>query len=102
MGRLQAAAPPQVRRVVWTDEAVRNLDNIAAYLNELNPWAAQRLATSLLDAADSLVEHPDRGRSVGEGRRELTVINPYIIRYRVETSTVYILRIRHGAQRPTS
>ena len=88
MGRVQAPAPTKVRQIVWTDEAVRNLDNIAAYLNELNPSAVNRLAASLLDAADSLADHAERGRSFGSGRRELTVLHPSIIRYRIEASTV--------------
>jgi len=32
------------------------------------------------------------------GLRELTIIHPYLIRYRVRNDTVLVLRIRHGAQ----
>lgn len=89
-----------MRRIVWSDEAVANLESIATYLNEFSPVAAARLAKALQRAADSLATNAERGRSVAGGRRELTVIYPYIIRYRVERSAVHILRIRHGAQRP--
>lgn len=60
--------------------------------------AAQRMAERLLAAADDLSEHAERGRPIGKGRRELAVVWPYLIRYRIDGDVVYILRIRHGAQ----
>jgi toxin ParE1/3/4 len=48
--------------------------------------------------ADSLAEFSDRGREAGEGRTEMTVVWPYVLRYRVEAETVIVLRIRHGAR----
>ena len=48
--------------------------------------------------ADSLAEFPDRGRDVGDGRREMTTVRPYVLRYRVEDERVIVLRIRHGAR----
>jgi plasmid stabilization system protein ParE len=34
--------------------------------------------------------------------RELVSVSPYIIRYQVIGDDVVILRVRHGARRPTS
>jgi len=56
------------------------------------------MAERLLAAADSLEEFAERGRPIDEGRRELTIIRPYLIRYRVAGDAVFILRIRHAAQ----
>ena len=89
-----------MRRIVWTDEAVGNLEAIATYISAFNPAAAARLAGRLIDLADSLAEYSERGRDAGNGRREMTVVWPYVLRYRVEGDTVFILRIRHGAQEP--
>ena len=89
-----------MRRVIWTDEAVANLDNIAGYIQDFSPLAAQRLAARLKNAADSLAAQSDRGRAVGKGYRELVVIYPYLIRYKVDGDVVRIMRIRHGARRP--
>ena len=44
---------------------------------------------------------PDRGRLANGGLRELTVIYPYIIRYEAHGDLVRIIRIKHGAQRPS-
>jgi plasmid stabilization system protein ParE len=54
----------------------------------------------LIEVADSLSEFSERGRDAGEGRREMTIVWPYVLRYRVERDTVFILRVRHGAQEP--
>jgi toxin ParE1/3/4 len=87
-----------LRRIEWTEDAVANLDAIADYISAFNPAAAQRLAERLIAAADSLAEFSERGRDAGEGRREMTIVWPYVLRYRVEAERVVILRIRHGAR----
>ena len=87
-----------MRRIVWTEAAVEHLEAIVTYISAFNPTAAGRLAERLIAVADSLAEFPDRGRAAGGGRREVTTVWPYVLRYRVEGETVFILRIRHGAQ----
>lgn len=87
-----------MRQIVWTDEAVGNLEAIATYISAFNPVAAERLAERLITLADSLALYSERGRDAGGGRREMTVVWPYILRYRVEGERVIILRIRHGSR----
>ncbi len=87
-----------MRRIVWTDEAVAHLEAIVAYITTFNPAAAARLGERLIALADSLSEFSERGRPVGGGNREMTVVWPYVLRYRVDGGTVIILRIRHGSQ----
>jgi addiction module RelE/StbE family toxin len=87
-----------LRRIVWTEEAVANLDAIESYVSAFNPSAAHRLAARLIEVADSLAEFPDRGRDSGGGLREMVTVWPYILRYRTEADSVVILRIRHGAR----
>lgn len=95
----QGRAPAtDLRRIVWTDEALEHLEAIVTYVSVFDLGAAGRLADRLIDLADSLADYADRGRDVGLGRREMTVVWPYIMRYRVEETTVVILRIRHGAR----
>ena len=87
-----------MRRIVWTAEAVDNLDAIVEYIEAFYPPAAERMAQRLIALADSLAEFSERGREAGDGRREMTIVPPYILRYRVEKDRVVILRIRHGAR----
>lgn len=87
-----------MRRIVWTEDAVANLEAIEAYISIFDAVAARRLAERLIEVADSLAEFSERGRDAGGGLREMTTVWPYILRYRVEPERVIILRIRHGAQ----
>lgn len=87
-----------MRRIVWTEEAISHLEAIVTYISAFNPAAAARLGERLIEVADSLAEYSERGRDVGDGRREMTTVWPYVLRYRVEAETVVILRIRHGAR----
>jgi plasmid stabilization system protein ParE len=92
-----------MRRVIWTDPAIADLDGIRTYVGQFSPLAAQRLAARLIGAANSLVDFPNRGRIALLGTRELVFVRPYLIRYRVEDpDLVFVLRVRHGAMRPDS
>ena len=87
-----------MRRIVWTDDAIEHLEAITTYIAALNPAAAVRLGDRLIAVAESLAHFSHRGRDVGGGRREMTTVWPYVLRYRVEDDAVIILRIRHGAR----
>ena len=87
-----------MREIVWTDEAIAHLEAIVAYIAAFNPAAADRLGGRLIEVANGLAEFSDRGRNAPAGTREMTIVWPYVLRYRVEAERVVILRIRHGAR----
>jgi plasmid stabilization system protein ParE len=92
-----------LNKVVWSNTALAHLRFIRAYVEQFNPRAAHELADGLIAAGDSLAAFPHRGRLVpGTDRRELVTAYPYIIRYRIASDTVRILRVRHSARRPTN
>lgn len=86
--------------IVWRARALADVARITRYIAADNPVAAARVAHSLLLAGDSLVTFPRRGRPGRQPRtRELVVMPPYIIVYRVSVSDVVtILRVWHAAQ----
>jgi addiction module RelE/StbE family toxin len=91
-----------VAQVIWTDQALADIDAIVAYVfNQSRPLAAQRLGRRLLAAGESLADHPERGRTSTRGRRELAAVPPYVLRYRIVGDVVVIGSVRHGARRPT-
>lgn len=86
--------------VIWRRRAIIDVGRIAAYISEFNPHAAARMVAKLNSAARSLASSPLRGRR-GDApeTRELSVVQPYVIVYRVtSTGDVEIVRIWHAAQ----
>jgi plasmid stabilization system protein ParE len=55
-------------KIVWTDEAIAQLEGIGAYIAIEDPSAAADLAERLIALAESLAQFPHRGR-VAEGIR---------------------------------
>lgn len=86
-------------KIVWTDQAMLDVERIASYIAQENPAAARRMARELLIAGDSLAVFPRRGRRGRVlGTRELAAVSPYVIIYSVGADAVDILRVWHGAQ----
>lgn len=87
-------------KVIWTGGALAELRGIRAYIAQFSPLAAQRMSLRLRAAGESLGEFLNRGRTISRNRRELAVVPPYLIRYRVLDDRVIILELRHGAREP--
>ena len=85
--------------VVFTRAARADLVRIRSYIGERNSAAASRIAVQIIAACDRLEHLPERGRPGRvPGTRELTIIWPYVIVYRIGPQAVEILRLWHGAQ----
>ncbi len=85
--------------VVFSPEALADLREIRTYIGDRNPAAASRIAVQLVAACDSLEHLPERGRpGLVPGTREMTIIWPYVIVYRIASEAVEVIRVWHGAQ----
>ena len=84
-----------------TRAALRDLEEIHAFIARDNPSAAQTFGQKLLDGAESLRTFPERGGLVLQrpGVR-FVVVHPYLIIYRImeQSRTVRVLRYWHGAR----
>ena len=85
--------------VLWTKNALRDLDDVTAYIAQDNPKAAEAVMRRIVETVSDLSFFPRIGR---EGRVEVTrelVIGgtPYIAVYRLR-ERIEILAIYHGAR----
>ena len=87
-------------KVIWSPLALGDVGRIYDYVAGFNPRAASDLPRQFDVAAYSLEDLPERGRPIPGRRRELLVIWPYVIRYKITGRTVEILRVRHGSRKP--
>lgn len=89
-------------KVVYTDEALQDLDAILAYLAQNYPTLANALERRLRLVMLRIGAWPQSAQEVAErpGVRVVPLVRyPYKIFYRVTTEAVEILHIRHVARR---
>jgi len=89
-----------VAQVVYTRNALANLERAFAYLAEHDPAAAADAAVAIRKAAEILSDHPLIGRRVEGEIRELVISygkTGYIALYRFlpEQGLIRVLAIRH-------
>ena len=86
-------------RLIWTEPALDDLNDIAEYIALDNPEAASTLVSDVFDSAERLESYPNSGKVVpelpGTAYREI-IVSPCRIFYRHEKSSVYILYIMRG------
>ena len=87
-------------RIVWTREALRNLDLIGDYMLDVAPASAGPLVARLVDAIEPVASFPRMGRVVPEfgveNLRELVIDNFRIV-YEIDGEAVYVLSVFHAA-----
>jgi toxin ParE1/3/4 len=89
------------RKIVWTESAWRDLEEVAAYIAKDSPHYAGAFIREVRDAARSLAYLAERGRTVPEFNdpsiREL-IVKSYRLLYQVTERVTYILGFIHGAR----
>ena len=88
-------------QIKWLRKALRNLEQIHAYISLDNPEAASSTILKIQLAVAQLVKFPYMGR-IGrvEETRELVISStPYFVVYRVKKHVVHILRVLHNARK---
>jgi plasmid stabilization system protein ParE len=93
-----------VRDVVWSNDALDDLDSTIAYIAGDNPVAAGRVLDRLEAAAEAIGRVPSgrRGRVAGTYEKSVRGL-PYIIAYAIQPrpngrERIVILRVIHGAR----
>ena len=88
-------------QVVWLKTALKNLDDIAAYIAEENLLAAGRVVEMIEAQVNQLKLQPAMGRPGRVvGTRELVISDThYLVPYRIKNNKVEILRVFHTSRR---
>lgn len=89
--------------VSWSPRAARDIEKQYNFLLTQNESVARSAAEVILEAGNSLSNHPYRGRVIEEqaGLRKLPVSfgkYGYVIHYAVIADEVVILRVYHGRE----
>lgn len=88
--------------LIWTDPALDDLDEIAAWIALDDPAAARRFMARALKAVERLRRYPDSGRQVPEAParayREV-IVGPCRIIDRREGPAILIVHVSRGERR---
>jgi plasmid stabilization system protein ParE len=89
-----------VAKVIYSDEALADLERIIEFLLESSPAAAAAALSQIRSAVTILEAHPRVGRRIDAHRRELVITYGaagYLALYRhdVPLDVVRVLRVRH-------
>ena len=88
-------------KIFWSPLAIERASEIAEYIAQDKPSAAENWIDTIFSKIDKLISSPEIGRIVPEIKnnqfRELIYGN-YRIIYRIEKNQISILTIRHGMQ----
>jgi toxin ParE1/3/4 len=88
--------------IVWSPEAMEDLSSLRAYIAEDNAATARRGVLRVLqDVERFLPDNPSIGRAGRvPGTRELVIqATPCLVPYRIQRTTIQILRVYHAARR---
>ena len=87
-------------RLVWSPEAVEDIEAIAAYIERDSPHYARVVASRLVETAESIPDFPKIGRVVpeaGDPNLRERFVYSYRLIYRLEQQRILVL-----ASRPNS
>jgi toxin ParE1/3/4 len=87
-------------KLIWTDQALSDLEEIEAYIANGNPRVASLLAKQVYRESFVLRRNPYLGR-VGQidGTRELVIQRyPYLVIYEVTSGSVRVLSVFHTSR----
>lgn len=88
-------------RLIFTPEAVRDVERLRDFLRPKDPAAAQRAARAIVQGVQALAELPLIGRPVAglsEEYRDWPIDfgdTGYVVRYRIDGEIVAIVAVRH-------
>jgi toxin ParE1/3/4 len=83
-------------RLIWTDPALQDLEQIADYIALDDPAAAKRLVRKVFSKAELLQEFPEMcpvPHDLPESRYRLLVVRPLRIFYRLEGDLVFVVYV---------
>ena len=89
-------------RLIWTEPALQDLEEIAEYIALDDISAARRLVSIVFEVMEKLEKFPNSGRRPPELKRTQyreKIVGPCRIFYRAEKESVFVLYIMRGERK---
>ena len=88
-------------RIIWSPLAIDRASEIADYIAQDKPSAAEKWIDTVFSKVEQLKSSPEIGRivpKINDSQFRKLIYGNYRIIYRIETKQISILTIRHGRQ----
>lgn len=89
------------RLVVWSPEAIEDLEAIAKYIERDSAWYAKAVVSRVVETAESITEFPELGRvvpEIGDSTIRERFVHSYRVIYRNEGDRILIAAVIHGSR----
>ena len=89
------------RALVWSPEAIDDVEGIAAYIERDSPWYARAVASKLVETAETIPQYPELGRvvpEIGDPAIRERFVHRYRVIYRIEQTRILMAAVIHGRQ----
>ena len=87
-------------KIRWLEDSIQDLIALRQYIEQENPAAAKRVAKTIIQSVNLLLDQPGIGRAgrVPNSRELVVTGTPFLVPYRIENNTIEILRLLHSAR----
>jgi|SRR5215210_3651538 len=87
--------------LVWSPEAIEDIEAIVAYIERDSLWYAKAVATKIVETAEAIPRYPELGRivpEIGNPAIRERFAHRYRIIYRIDQTNVLVAAVIHGRQ----
>lgn len=87
--------------LVWSPEAIEDIEAIAAYIERDSLWYARAVAAKIVETAETIPEFPELGRvvpEVGDDSVRERFVYTYRVIYRVDPERILVVAVIHGSR----
>lgn len=89
------------RGLVWSPEAIEDIESIASYIERDSAWYAKAVASKIVEIAETIPQHSQSGRivpEIGDAAIRERFVYSYRIIYRLDAEQVLIAAVIHGSR----
>lgn len=87
------------RRLIWSPEAIEDIESIAGYIGRDSLWYAKAVASRIVETAESIPDYPELGRivpEIGDDTIRERFVYSYRVIYRIESERILVAAVIHG------
>ncbi|WPO77410.1 type II toxin-antitoxin system RelE/ParE family toxin [Flavobacterium sp. KACC 22761] len=95
------------KKIIWTNNALSQLEDIHFYIffESKSITIADKVVNTIFDSTEILKTQPeiyklDKQKTKNDGSFRVYSVYDYAVSYQTTKENIYILRVRHNAQKP--